>query len=347
METFFDNPDGVDARTRTLYVRNEVAFYGAELRRRHPWLFHQDAIGAGIMALALACMLCSAALYIAGHMAWWVCVLLNAFFASFIHELEHDLIHDIYFRKQRVLQHIMLALAWLARPSTINPWVRRPHHINHHKFSGTEKDIEERTLSNGTRWGLLRLLMIGDLMVSTMVMIGREKDPAKRHVLLKEGFRAYLPLTAINWSAWYVFLAFHGANAVAGLVGAPIHWSMTTLAIMQVIDIAVVVLVGPNILRTFCLHFITSNIHYYGDIDTNNVVEQVQVLNPWWLWPMQLFCCNFGGTHVIHHFLVNEPFYIRQMSAPVAYRVMREMGVRFNDYGTFMRANRLHSPSWE
>jgi len=39
--------------------------------------------------------------------------------------------------------------------------------------------------------------------------------------------------------------------------------------------------------------------------------------------------------------VVKEPFYIRQMTASVAHKVMREMGVRFNDFGTFARANRL------
>ena len=38
---------------------------------------------------------------------------------------------------------------------------------------------------------------------------------------------------------------------------------------------------------------------------------------------------------------MKEPFYIRQMTASVAHKVMREMGVRFNDIGTFTRANRL------
>ena len=39
--------------------------------------------------------------------------------------------------------------------------------------------------------------------------------------------------------------------------------------------------------------------------------------------------------------MVKEPFYIRQMTVPVAHKVMREMGVRFNDFGTFGRANRF------
>ena len=52
-----------------------------------------------------------------------------------------------------------------------------------------------------------------------------------------------------------------------------------------------------------------------------------------------------GGTHAIHHFAVKEPFYIRQWNAGIAHQVMREMGVRFNDFGTFLRANRLGRPT--
>lgn len=44
---------------------------------------------------------------------------------------------------------------------------------------------------------------------------------------------------------------------------------------------------------------------------------------------------------------MKEPFYIRQMTAPVAHRVMREMGVRFNDIGTFARANRWRAREQE
>jgi hypothetical protein len=81
--------------------------------------------------------------------------------------------------------------------------------------------------------------------------------------------------------------------------------------------------------------------HYYGDVELGNVMQQCQVLNSKWMWPLQAFCFNFGSTHGIHHFVVKEPFYIRQMTAPVAHKVMAEMGVRFNDFGTFGRANRF------
>jgi hypothetical protein len=56
--------------------------------------------------------------------------------------------------------------------------------------------------------------------------------------------------------------------------------------------------------------------------------------------PFQLFCFNFGSTHAIHHFVVRDPFYIRQLTARTAHAALREVGVRFNDVGTFRRANR-------
>ncbi|MBV4487805.1 fatty acid desaturase [Pseudomonas sp. SWRI153] len=335
------SPQQLNAVQRSAHIREVVLAKGLELRERYPILRHQDALGAGILAFALAGMIGSAALYISGYMAWWVCLLLNAFFASLTHELEHDLIHSMYFRKQRVPHNLMMGLVWLARPSTINPWVRRHLHLNHHKVSGTEADLEERAITNGEPWGLARLLMVGDNMMSAIIRVQRAKTWAHRFSIIKRVLKVYAPLALLHWGAWYVFLGFHAANGIAYLLGSPIEWSATMLSVMQVIDIAAVVIIGPNVLRTFCLHFISSNMHYYGDVEPGNVLQQCQVLNPWWLWPLQAFCFNFGSSHGIHHFVVKEPFYIRQMTVPVAHKVMREMGVRFNDFGTFGRANRF------
>ena len=335
------SPQRHNAAQRSAHIREVVLAKGMELRERYPILKHQDALGAGILAFALAGMIGSAALYITGHMAWWVCLLLNAFFASLTHELEHDLIHSMYFRKQRVPHNLMMGLVWLARPSTINPWIRRHLHLNHHKVSGTETDMEERAITNGEPWGFARLLMVGDNMMSAFIRLLRAPTWAHKWNILKRVFKVYAPLALLHWGAWYVFLGFHAANGIAYLMGSPIEWSATTLSVMQVIDITAVVIIGPNVLRTFCLHFISSNMHYYGDVELGNVLQQCQVLNPWWLWPLQAFCFNFGSSHGIHHFVVKEPFYIRQLTVPVAHKVMREMGVRFNDFGTFGRANRF------
>ncbi|VVO29290.1 hypothetical protein PS833_04861 [Pseudomonas fluorescens] len=136
------SPQRLNAAQRSAHIREVVLAKGVELRRRYPILNHQDALGVGILAFALAGMIGSATLYITGHMAWWVCLWLNAFFASLTHELEHDLIHSMYFRKQRGPHALMMGLVWLARPSTINPWIRRHLHLTHHKVSGTETDME-------------------------------------------------------------------------------------------------------------------------------------------------------------------------------------------------------------
>ncbi|RIA21130.1 fatty acid desaturase [Ectopseudomonas oleovorans] len=334
------SPASLNDQQRAAYIREQVMAHGNALRQRYPILQHQDALGAGILALALGGMIGSAALYIGGHMPWWACLLLNAFFASLTHELEHDLIHSMYFRKRALPHNLMMALVWLARPSTINPWVRRHLHLNHHKVSGSEADMEERAITNGEPWGFARLLMVGDNMMSSFIRWLRAKNPAHRRMILSRTLKVYAPLGLLNWATWYLFLGFHLLDWASAALGAPISWSAGTLATMQVVNIAVVVLVGPNVLRTFCLHFVSSNMHYYGDVEPGNVIQQTQVLNPWWLWPLQAFCFNFGSSHAIHHFVVKEPFYIRQLTVPFAHRVMREMGVRFNDFGTFTRANR-------
>jgi len=238
----------------------------------------------------------------------------------------------------------MMALVWMARPSTINPWLRREMHFNHHKFSGSMVDLEERAITNGEPWGFQRLLMVGDNVLSVLLRLTRAPK-GKRVKLLQRTAAAYFPLGWLNWSTWYCFLGFHAVNGVAALAGHPLSWSASTLSVMNGIDFVTVVLVAPNVLRTFCLHFISSNMHYYGDVQPGNVIQQTQVLNAWWLAPLHLFCFNFGSTHGIHHFVVKEPFYIRQMTASAAHPVMREMGVRFNDFGTFSRANRLGQPA--
>jgi len=91
------SPQQMNAQQRSAHIREVVLAEGVRLRQQHPWLLHQDALGAGILAFALLGMLGSAALYITGRMAWWVCLLLNAFLASLTHELEHDCVLLLFF----------------------------------------------------------------------------------------------------------------------------------------------------------------------------------------------------------------------------------------------------------
>ncbi|NKF22090.1 fatty acid desaturase [Solimonas sp. C16B3] len=334
---------------RVATIKAAIRAESERVRARWGFLRHQDAIGAAIMALSVAGMIASGWAYAAGAIPWWVCIPMSAIFASFIHELEHDLIHTLYFRKNPIAYHLMMALCWITRPSTVSPWVRRRLHLHHHKYSGTESDLEERAITNGERWGLRRLLMTGDHMLAVLLRQRMMHDTVKAFIkaqqptsreevqmLIKEQRRGFVPLSLLHYAIWYGFLGYHAVALGFAAAGTP----LATSAFMNVIDTIVVVWLAPNVLRVFCLHFVSSNMHYYGDIDTNNIVQQCQVLNPWWLWPAQLFCFNFGATHAIHHFVVNQPFYVRQLTARAAHRVMRDNGVRFNDYGVFGRANR-------
>ncbi len=339
---------------KTAYIRQVIVTAGQELRQRHRWLQHQDAIGVSIMALSLTGMLGSGYLYYLGVIAWWMCIPLVAIFASFIHELEHDLIHLMYFRKRPGLNKLMLILGWVARPSTVNPLVRRKLHLHHHKHSGTESDLEERGITNGEPWGLKRLLMTGDNMLAiflrpaqTYAMVRKfiaaqnPADPAETRKLAREQRLSYMPLGTLYYLAWHSFVIYHVVAFTAVMLGSPLVLSGTAESVVSVLNFLGVTWMLPSFLRTFCLHFISSNMHYYGDVEDGNIMQQTQVLNAWWLFPFQLFCFNFGSTHAIHHFVVKEPFYIRQWTAAQAHQAMRKMGVRFNDMGTFRRANRF------
>lgn len=333
-------------------IKAAIRAESERIRARYGFLRHQDAIGAAIMALSVLGMIGSGWAYVAGLIPWWLCIPLSAIFASFIHELEHDLIHTLYFRKNPLAYQLMMALCWITRPSTVSPWVRRRLHLHHHKYSGSDSDLEERGITNGERWGWRRLLMTGDHMLAVALRPHQMRETVKAFIkaqqprsreevtmLIREQRLSFMPLSFLHYAIWYGFLAYHAVAGVLALAGSPLPAS----GFMSFIDATVVVWLAPNVLRVFCLHFISSNMHYYGDIDSNNVLQQCQVLNPWWLWPMQLFCFNFGSSHAIHHFVVSQPFYVRQLSVPVAHRVMREHGVRFNDFGAFRRANRWSS----
>jgi len=338
-------PTSLTDAEKTARIRATVSAAGEALRRRHPWLAHQDAIGMGIFLLSLAGMGACAWLYARGSLSAWLCVPLIAIFASFIHELEHDLIHFLYFRRRPWVHNLMLTLGWLARPSTINPWIRRHIHLHHHKHSGTATDVEERGITNGEPWGVRRFFMIGDGLFAILMRALAKRDLRQGLRTVFRGLAAYFPVGWFHFVVWYGFLGFHLVDGAASLAGSPVAWSTETLTHMRVIDFLTVVLVGPNVLRSFCLHFVSSNMHYYGDVEDRNIMQQTQVWNRWWLLPFHLFCFNFGSTHAIHHFVVGEPFYIRQWTAPQAHAVMREVGVRFNDFDTFSRANRFLRPA--
>jgi len=271
----------------------------------------------------------------------------------------------LYFPNNKFLYNTMMTGVWLFRPSTISPWVRRRLHLHHHKLSGTESDLEEIAITNGEPWGLRRVLMTADGMLAIALRPGRIFAVSRRFVVeqrlpSKEARRrvrwetrlGYAPLGLLYYPLWHATLAlafirlaetatgpsFLPSTSVAHLLES--LWPGRGAHVAEALQLLAVVVLMPNALRSFCLNFVSSNIHYFGDIEGGNIVQQTQVWTAPWTWPFQLFCFNFGGTHAIHHFVVNDPFYIRQAIAKDAHAVMKKHGVRFNDFGTFRRNNR-------
>jgi hypothetical protein len=49
---------------------------------------------------------------------------------------------------------------------------------------------------------------------------------------------------------------------------------------------------------------------------------------------------NFGAEHLIHHFVVGQPFWVRHLVRHAAWKALEAHGVRVNDWGVISRANR-------
>lgn len=342
----------INDEQKTRIIRKEVQLASKEIREKYPILKHQNAIGFFIFSFSIGMIILSAIGYLQGEISALLVVLSVAFWTSFLHELEHDLIHFMYFKKNKFLQNVMMLGVWIFRPMTINPWFRRAIHFHHHRVSGTKTDVEERGLTNGESWNFRRLITIADILFGGILrakIIRRDiidavksGELSKTQALEFKRIKLYgmLPFTTFLYLIWYFFLIHYAVLFVTTALHISYQSPDFITAQFKWINPLVAILIFPNLFRMYCLHFITSNMHYYGDVESGNVMQQTQVLNKWYFIPFQLFCFNFGSTHAIHHFVVNETFYIRQLTASKAHKVMREQGVRFNDLGTFKRANR-------
>ncbi|HTO15056.1 MAG TPA: fatty acid desaturase [Edaphocola sp.] len=339
---------------KSSFIRKEINASYKTIKSKYPILRYQNFWGLLIFIISISAVVLNAYLWWQGSMSSWLMIILNAFFFGVLHELEHDLIHWMYFKSNKVMHHFMMLTIWMLRPITINPWIRRQLHYHHHKYSGTLHDVEERGVTNGEKWGLKRLLLTPDLVLGGLTRVTQlfkdiqtEIESGRLKVDLGNRLKRYaviglIPITIVSHLILYLFainllLNFLNSNFQTGLLfPAPIQSLITFL------NPIIYIILLPNVIRQFCLHLITSNIHYYADIEDGNVIEQTQVLNRWWTTPFQVFCFFFGWTHAIHHFVVNETFYVRHLTRKKAYKVLRKYGVRFNDFGTFKRANRFN-----
>ena len=318
-----------DSKLRAREIKRVILEEEAKVRAAYPVLNHQDAIGLAIFAGSLALHATAAYYYLTGVAAWYVVVPVIAFAASLLHELEHDLIHNQYFKGQKWFQNFMFTMIWISKCHA-NPWWRRDIHHWHHRVSGQKNDIEERTIGLGMEIGWKRLGVVLHPQGFVRIVKDVKADAGDAMDLSYMNRGSLLPSTIIMVSMKLMMIAsvlrFLGLIEAEGLY--TVATSMTVL------------IIAPMILRQSCLVAMSTSSHYYGDIPENNVYFQNQILNHWSLYPFQAFCWGFGGTHIIHHYVPNQPFYLRSMIATPVWDEMIRQGVRNNDFGTMLRANR-------
>lgn len=310
-------------------IRKAIYAEDKRIREKYSFLEHQNTMGMVIFTSTLLSMLVTSYLYISGLLVWYLTIPMMAIFISFLHELEHDLIHDLYFKDKKFIQNLMFALIWISKINA-NPWWRKPMHLKHHKTSGQMDDIEERLIGLGLPLGLKRFLITISPLGSYLVIYSVAKDSKKMNSL-------------------------PGVDLIrASIVNLPVllPGNICLLAILfpeyftsQFYNIAwniCILLYFPNTLRQSSLQWVSTGCHYFGDIPRNNIFFQNQVLNHWIFYPFQLFCFNFGATHIIHHYVTRQPFYLRQLVSAAVMDEFKNQGVRFNDLQIYQRAHRYY-----
>jgi len=310
-----------------------------ELRSKYKILNYQDALGFIIFLGSLAGIALVWTLYFAhseSYAACILCILIIAIFISFFHELEHDLIHNMYFKKHTWIQDVMFFVIWVAKLHG-NPWFRRELHLKHHIVSGQIDDAEERLIGLGLPFGLERLAAtlhpFGSLIVTPAIARDAKWLDVKR-LNLTSAPVAFLFFGLSKLWLLYVFtMLFVGYDQYHHYLPASQWWWIRAAAVLMCL---------PNILRQSCLVLMSNCSHYYGDIPEKSVLYQNQILDHWMLFPFQLFCVNFGATHIVHHYVPGQPFYIRELVYRRVKELMISKGVRINDFGIVSRANRYY-----
>jgi len=267
--------------------------------------------------------------YITGALAWYFMIPMVAFYVSILHELEHDLIHDMYFKERKWVQDVMFAVIWLGKVNA-NPWWRKPIHLKHHKTSGQVDDIEERLIGLGQGLTLKRALVTLTPLGAYLMVPEVSADMYRLNSL------PGLPLikaSVINLPMLLPSVLAFIAMWFPSYVPEPYYTICFYIGMLLYV---------PNVLRQVSLQIISTGVHYFGDIPENNVYFQNQVLNHWLFAPFQLFCFNFGVTHIIHHYVTRQPFYVRQMGATAVLAELKKQGVRFNDLDIYRRAHRYY-----
>lgn len=326
-------------------ICREIKVVEADLRKRYPWLRYQDTLGVVLM---IGSMLGVAAGY-------WLhlsdeddvgrsilAVLAIVFFTSILHEMEHDLIHSLYFSRMSFLKDLSFLIIWIAKLNA-NPWWRKTMHLKHHIYSGLACDAEERLIGLGLPFGILRMIVtmhpMGALLITANVKEDSPYFDSKQMALWSALSVTINMIMNKLFLAYVVAMYVYGDSYCAHLPFLPpwLYWWVKKFHLLSFL---------PNCIRQSSIVLMSTLSHYYGDIPAKSVFYQNQILDHWALLPLQFGCFNFGATHIVHHYVPNQPFYLRQMVYSSGVReFMIRQGVRHNDLSIGARSNRFYDDS--
>ncbi|CAF0967131.1 unnamed protein product [Didymodactylos carnosus] len=309
----------------------------ASLRQKYSFLYHQDLICAIIFIGSLLLISLFSYLYLSNYISAISAILLTALPLSLLHELEHDIIHNLYFKQYRWIQNMMFVFIWLVKLHG-SPWYRRQLHLKHHLLSGQTNDAEERLIGLGLAPDYKRMAVslhpFGGLLVSDDI----SKDA--KYIDLVTMKLKNAPTALIFFFITRTFITYNILFFIYYWLNYDIHTIYGIHTFYPIIHNLAICLCFPNLLRQGCLVVMSNSTHYYGDIPLNTVYYQNQILDSWFVFPFQLFCFNFGATHIVHHYVVSQPFYIRHFTARSVKDMMVKSGIRSNDFGILWRSNR-------
>jgi fatty acid desaturase len=315
---------------------------GRDVEKRHPFLA-SDHMGFVIWSLSIASIITSCYFYSTDSISPIAVVAICAFATSMLHELEHDLIHNLHSRAYPLLQHFMFA-GILVSKMHASPWFRKELHLQHHQKSGQDDDAEERLIGLGLPVGLKRALITCHPCGSSVLShgMGREVSWYKPIEAAKSNGATYTLFIMTSKLAMLLYVL----SELIGIEQAKPYW--------DAISVAVYGMLIPNTIRQASLHLMSNTSHYYGNVPPKGkgIMLQNQILDVTnvFAWPAQLLCCGFGATHMLHHLVPQQNFVTRTI---VFFKIRTQLpglGVKINDIGAAPRANRHHegtSPSSE
>jgi hypothetical protein len=284
-------------------------------------LAHTEQIAVAIHMLSLLGMIVTTLLYGAGKIGAVCAMLVNTLWMSTLHELEHDLVHCLYYGRPGQFKYELGFWTCYLFKFSVSPWWRRKYHLQHHAVSGTSRDVEERVIGLGAPLSIGRIATI--------------LSPAGHLLLMSDICKDNSDLTWHQLISSSLWTALSPVVTVLAMFAPPPGSIISTLGYISMVCVII-----PAHIRHAALNIVATYCHYYEDVRPHVVHEQIQILNSWWVLPFNALCWNFGGTHWIHHFVTNQPFWIRTLIAPALNAKDWDSALRNNDRTIVATANR-------